>query len=131
MGKGDIKTRRGKLIKGSYGVRRPTKKHKKNKKIISLKTVDTKPVTKKAPSKKEEVISEIIKPETKALKPQEEKKEKEVKSTKETVEVKDDKNKSKIKVEKKSEEKSEIIVKAETVIEKPKKKESAKIKDKD
>lgn len=31
MGKGDIKTRRGKIFNGSYGVTRP-KKNKKNKK---------------------------------------------------------------------------------------------------
>jgi len=29
MGKGDRKTRRGKLFKGTYGVRRPRKKDKK------------------------------------------------------------------------------------------------------
>jgi len=29
MGKGDRKTRRGKIIKGTYGVRRPRKKVKK------------------------------------------------------------------------------------------------------
>jgi len=29
MGKGDRKTRRGKLFKGTYGVRRPRKKKKK------------------------------------------------------------------------------------------------------
>lgn len=29
MGKGDRKTRRGKIIKGTYGVRRPKKKGKK------------------------------------------------------------------------------------------------------
>ncbi|MDB2342056.1 30S ribosomal protein THX [Flavobacteriaceae bacterium] len=28
MGKGDRKSRRGKIIKGSYGVRRPRKKNK-------------------------------------------------------------------------------------------------------
>ncbi|MDG1653524.1 MAG: 30S ribosomal protein THX [Flavobacteriaceae bacterium] len=31
MGKGDKKTRRGKIIKGSNGVRRPKKKVEKNK----------------------------------------------------------------------------------------------------
>ncbi|HLS70146.1 MAG TPA: 30S ribosomal protein THX [Chitinophagaceae bacterium] len=31
MGKGDIKTRRGKIWKGSYGVRRPRKRKNKDK----------------------------------------------------------------------------------------------------
>ena len=30
MGKGDIKTKRGKIINGSYGVRRPNKTKKDN-----------------------------------------------------------------------------------------------------
>ncbi len=30
MGKGDIKTKRGKIIKGTYGVRRPKKANKKS-----------------------------------------------------------------------------------------------------
>ena len=41
MGKGDKKTKRGKIVSGSYGVRRPRKK-----------TVETKPVTKKTTKKK-------------------------------------------------------------------------------
>ncbi|MEC4114787.1 30S ribosomal protein THX [Myroides pelagicus] len=31
MGKGDLKTRRGKTVNKSYGVKRPKKKVKKNK----------------------------------------------------------------------------------------------------
>ncbi|MGA2505891.1 MAG: 30S ribosomal protein THX [Chitinispirillaceae bacterium] len=30
MGKGDIRSRRGKIFRGSYGKKRPRKKHKKN-----------------------------------------------------------------------------------------------------
>lgn len=44
MGKGDKKTRRGKLIRGSYGVRRP---HKKSEDIVInvTKSLETKPVS--------------------------------------------------------------------------------------
>jgi len=33
MGKGDKKTRRGKIIKGSYGVRRKTKRNKRKEAV--------------------------------------------------------------------------------------------------
>lgn len=36
MGKGDIKTKRGKITNGSYGVRRPRKKHKKRSSSVEV-----------------------------------------------------------------------------------------------
>lgn len=85
MGKGDKKTRRGKIIMGSYGVLRPKKKGSKyipegNKKVkksketankeekeikepaekkpVAKKTATKKPATKKPASKKAEVNAE-------------------------------------------------------------------------
>lgn len=61
MGKGDKKTKRGKIIKGSYGVRRPKRKTsaapipvKVKKKIVEkvAEVVEEKAVVKKAPVKK-------------------------------------------------------------------------------
>jgi 30S ribosomal protein S31 len=59
MGKGDKKTKRGKIIKGSYGVLRPKKKKsgaeakatEKPKKVVKAEE-DKKPPLKKAPAKK-------------------------------------------------------------------------------
>ncbi len=48
MGKGDKKTKRGKIIKGSYGVRRPRKK-------------STYPVGEKKEAKVEEIVEESLK----------------------------------------------------------------------
>lgn len=60
MGKGDKKTKRGKIIMGSYGVRRPKKVSlapipvKKAKKIVEkvVEVTAEKPVVKKEPVKK-------------------------------------------------------------------------------
>lgn len=64
MGKGDKKTKRGKIVRGSYGVRRPKKKHdaykpvvKKEEKVIATKIEteepkEKKPAATKAPAKK-------------------------------------------------------------------------------
>ncbi len=55
MGKGDKKTRRGKIIKGTYGVRRPKKK--KNTFVPKEKPVAKKTkTTKKAEPKKKETV---------------------------------------------------------------------------
>lgn len=35
MGKGDIKTKRGKIFRGTYGKTRPRKKKKNNKKLVA------------------------------------------------------------------------------------------------
>lgn len=52
MGKGDKKSKRGKIIIGSYGVRRPSRK--KHVAVPSVKTVEEKP--KKAPKVTEEPV---------------------------------------------------------------------------
>lgn len=52
MGKGDKKSKRGKIIIGSYGVRRPSRK--KHVAVSSVKTVQEKP--KKAPKVTEEPV---------------------------------------------------------------------------
>ena len=59
MGKGDKKTRRGKIILGSFGVRRP--KSSKNKAIVNLKaSAETAPVkVKKAPATKAEAKPKV------------------------------------------------------------------------
>lgn len=59
MGKGDKKTRRGKIILGSFGVRRP--KSSKNKAIVNVKaSADAAPPkVKKAPAAKAEVKPKI------------------------------------------------------------------------
>lgn len=36
MGKGDIKTKRGKITNGSYGVRRPRKKYKRKSTSVEV-----------------------------------------------------------------------------------------------
>ena len=50
MGKGDVKTKKGKRFRGSYGVTRPRKSSSNT--VKSLVKEDSKPVTKKAPAKK-------------------------------------------------------------------------------
>ncbi len=50
MGKGDKKTRKGKITMGSYGVTRPKAKNKKT--VEAPKSATKKPATKKAPAKK-------------------------------------------------------------------------------
>jgi len=59
MGRGDIKTKKGKISSGSYGVLRPHKKAKpvvvakpKTKKATPKKADADKPAAKKAPAKK-------------------------------------------------------------------------------
>ncbi len=60
MGRGDVKTKKGKISKGSYGVLRPHKKKKtvvakpKNKKVVAKKAATEKPAVKKSPAKKQE-----------------------------------------------------------------------------
>ncbi len=52
MGKGDKKTRRGKILMGSHGVRRPRRKHGRNIPLVALK--EEKPaasIKEKAPAK--------------------------------------------------------------------------------
>ena len=89
MGKGDKKTKRGKIILGTYGVRRARKK--KDKKAIGAKastevTVkttrkekqpaekkETKPVKEKAPAKDQKVVKEK-EPKAETAKPKREKK---------------------------------------------------------
>ena len=50
MGKGDKKTKRGKIIMGSYGKKRPRKDEKKP--VIPLKPKKAKVVKEEAPAKK-------------------------------------------------------------------------------
>lgn len=51
MGKGDKKTKRGKLVNGSYGVRRPKKSKKAEQAIVELKEPELLVVEEKAPKK--------------------------------------------------------------------------------
>ena len=67
MGKGDKKTKRGKIIMGSYGVRRP----KKDKKYVApepVKEVKKKTVKKEEVTKEEVVIETVIATEEKPKK---------------------------------------------------------------
>jgi 30S ribosomal protein S31 len=60
MGKGDKKTKRGKILMGSHGVRRPRRKHARNVPLASLK--EEKPaeaIKEKAPAKPKPVKEEI------------------------------------------------------------------------
>lgn len=52
MGKGDIKTRRGKIAKGTFGVTRPRAKSNNNVAAQSKPKAEKKPAVKKAPAKK-------------------------------------------------------------------------------
>jgi 30S ribosomal protein S31 len=52
MGKGDIKTRRGKLFNGSFGVRRPKSKLKSSVQVVEL--ISEKPVEKKGNRRRKE-----------------------------------------------------------------------------
>ena len=58
MGKGDIKTKKGKITKGTYGVRRPKKSNqvkvvsKKPKKTKTTKSSGAKPASTKVPGTK-------------------------------------------------------------------------------
>ncbi len=61
MGKGDKKTKRGKIILGSSGIKRP----KNKKKSISVEVVAQKPIKEAAapkPAKKEKVETAEVKP---------------------------------------------------------------------
>ena len=72
MGKGDIKTRRGKLFNGSFGKRRPAKKAKNKASVVNKPLVkETKP---KAAGKP---VTEKKEPPKKAVKETKETKEKE------------------------------------------------------
>ena len=89
MGKGDKKSRRGKIILGSYGVRRPRKGHDKPvvksvKEIVVKEPKDKKPLKEKKEPKEVVAAKEIIEiSEVKApVKP------KEAKAVKEKVEAK-------------------------------------------
>jgi len=69
MGKGDKKSRRGKIIIGTYGVRRRRKKHSKPHDIapVKKKEIPKKIIEKAEPVKEELVVAEV--PQTKATKP--------------------------------------------------------------
>lgn len=63
MGKGDKKTKRGKILMGSHGVRRPRRKHERIIPLVALKEEKpAEPVKEKAPARpkpaKEEVQAE-------------------------------------------------------------------------
>jgi ribosomal small subunit protein bTHX len=146
MGKGDKKTRRGKIIKGTYGVRRRRKQHAKHLAAVQASKKDT---IKKVADKTETVKKQVIeteepvvvtpKPETK---PKEaaiveveqkvelvEKTDKPVKKvkTKETAKSKKADETEKLKENKKTEkEKSPAKSKAKTTKTEPAKKKSAK-----
>ncbi|HJX71051.1 MAG TPA: 30S ribosomal protein THX, partial [Bacteroidales bacterium] len=60
MGKGDIKTRRGKLFAGTFGVRRPKKK--KNKSIIGHHRISDISAPKPKPEKPEMIVREVGEP---------------------------------------------------------------------
>ena len=65
MGKGDKKTRRGKIILGSYGVRRPRKKNDKPevkpvKTILLKEPKDKKPVKEKKEVKETAAVKEVL-----------------------------------------------------------------------
>ena len=80
MGKGDIKTKRGKIIAGSYGVRRSRKK----------KTRDFKPEDKKGNvAKKSAATTKEEKPKAVEKKSADKKEVKDVKSTEKIVEKKE------------------------------------------
>jgi 30S ribosomal protein S31 len=60
MGKGDKKTRRGKILMGSHGVRRPRRKHERIVPLVALKEeIPAEPVKVKAPAKPKPVKEEI------------------------------------------------------------------------
>ncbi|HZY24185.1 MAG TPA: 30S ribosomal protein THX, partial [Bacteroidales bacterium] len=67
MGKGDKKTRRGKIILGSYGVRRPRKNNDKPA-LKPAKSVGVKPSKDKQVKEKKEVLPVKEDKETKAVK---------------------------------------------------------------
>jgi len=71
MGKGDKKTRRGKIISNSYGVTRPRKKFKKEQ------IVEEKPVKPEKPKKEKAPAAKTTR---KTVKPKEKTEEKEPKS---------------------------------------------------
>lgn len=60
MGKGDKKTKRGKILMGSHGVRRPRRKHERIVPLVALK--EEKPaeaIKEKAPAKPKPVKEEV------------------------------------------------------------------------
>jgi len=60
MGKGDKKTKRGKILMGSHGVRRPRRKHERIVPLVALKEEKpAEPVKEKAPAKPKPVKEEI------------------------------------------------------------------------
>jgi 30S ribosomal protein S31 len=58
MGKGDKKTKRGKIILGSSGVRRPKDKKKVNTPKVTDKVVEEKSTEKKSAKKTKKVVEE-------------------------------------------------------------------------
>ena len=55
MGKGDIKTKRGKIASGTFGVSRPHKRSKSNQEVVvkeAEQKKESKPAVKKATAKK-------------------------------------------------------------------------------
>ncbi len=88
MGKGDKKTRRGKIILGTHGVRRPSKKSDKPEiKPVIL----NQKVVKEKPAKEQKVAAEIKEP--RQTKVKEAKEEKTVKTATKAAESKPAKNK--------------------------------------
>jgi 30S ribosomal protein S31 len=60
MGKGDKKTKRGKILMGSHGVRRPRRKHLRMIPLVALKEEKPEAATKeKAPAKPKPVKEEV------------------------------------------------------------------------
>ena len=65
MGKGDKKSRRGKIILGSYGVRRPRKKNNKPevkpvKQILTKEPKEKKPLKEKKEHKEVTEVKEVV-----------------------------------------------------------------------
>ena len=67
MGKGDKKTKRGKIILGSTGIKRPKNKKKNLPSIVAQKTIK-KEVAEPKPAKKEKAETTEVKPTAKKAK---------------------------------------------------------------
>jgi len=60
MGKGDMKTRRGKIIAGSYGVRRKRNKKRNRGKSLQVATAAEAPLVKETISKVKSTVEETV-----------------------------------------------------------------------
>jgi ribosomal small subunit protein bTHX len=70
MGKGDSKTRRGKLFSGSFGILRPRKKKRVFNVITTTKPeVDKPEKPKAAPKPKAEQVAEVVEPVVEVVQP--------------------------------------------------------------